>query len=201
VAILVAATLAGFGLFLAWCKTGRVVLPGLSELLAFVFYKPLSLLARKEQNLDRFLIECENLIMRDRFRRVQGLKIIVAPQCLRSAECRAPLDPRVGYRCQRCGRCPLAALSRAAEELGFEFYIVPGDSFVKRIAKERKPDAAIGIACPGELSRTLGVGLRMGVASAGVALLKDGCFMTEVDVAEVVEKMKECGSSGSSAKS
>lgn len=188
------AILLGYTLFILWERTEKIYLPRLSECLAYIFYKPISTLSRKHEHFDRYLIECENRVMQERFRRVRGKKILVAPQCLRAGDCPATLDPKMGYICKDCGRCVIAKLSKEAKKLGFEFYIVPGDSFVKRIAKERKPAGAIGIACTGELSRTLGVGMRMGVASAGVPLLRDGCFMTEVDPDAVLEKMRECGS-------
>jgi hypothetical protein len=53
------------------------------------------------------------------------------------------------------------------------------------------------MACPTDLSQALVVGMRMGVATVGVPLQRDGCFETEVDVELVKEAMRRCGVSSS----
>jgi hypothetical protein len=82
--------------------------------------------------------------------------------------------------------------------MGFRLFIVPGDRFAKRLAERYAVDAAIGVACPAELSMALLAGMKMGVPSAGVPLSRDGCFETDVDTEAVKEAMRRCGSSSKS---
>jgi len=182
-------------------RTGRLRWPRLATFAGGLLYSPLCKLLRlfgkPTQVLDLFLIDAANAAMADAFARAGPVRMIVGPQCMRSADCEAPLHPLEGYRCLRCGRCPFAELGAAAEKMGFRLFIVPGDRFAKRLAERLGADAALGVACPPELSLALIAGKRMGVASAGVPLRVDGCFETDVDVEKVKEAMRRCGSSSS----
>lgn len=179
--------------------TGRLRWPRFCALFGGLLYSPLCKLLRlfdkPTQVLDLFLIDAANAVMAKRFAEAGPSRMLVGPQCLRAGDCEARLDPVKGYLCTRCGRCAFADLSRLAEEMGFRFFIVPGDRFAKRLAERYAVDAAIGVACPAELSLALIAGLKMGVASAGVPLSRDGCFETDVDTELVKEAMRRCGTS------
>ena len=182
-------------------RTGRVGWARFSAFAGGLLYSPLSTLLRlfgkPTQVLDRFVIDAANAVMAPAFARAGPERMVVMPQCMRAGDCKARLHPLEGYQCLRCGRCPLGELSQAAEEHGFRFFIVPGDRFAKRLATRYAVDAAIGVACPDELSSALLAGKHMGVASTGVTLDRDGCFETEVNVERVKEAMRRCGSSSS----
>ncbi len=175
----------------------RVAWPRVACLGGWLLHSPLSaairLAGRQPEVLDLFLIEAANAAMARSFARAGPVRMLAAPQCLRSGECRAPLDPRDGYRCRRCGKCPLGELGLAAEQTGFQFFIVPGDRMVKRLAHRLGAHAAIGVACPAELSGAMLAGMRMGVAAIGVPLACDGCFETSVDIERVKDAMGRCG--------
>lgn len=180
-------------------RTGRLWLPRFAALAGGLLYSPLCKLLRlfgkPTKVLDLFLVDTANALMADAFARAGPSRILVGPQCLRAGECKARLDPQEGYVCVRCGRCAFAELSRTAEDAGFKLFIVPGDRFAVRLARRYAADAALGIACPCELGLALLLGRKMGVASQGVTLSRDGCFETEVDVERVKEVMRRCGSS------
>jgi len=196
--VLVAASLALLAIY-RW--TGRVTCARFSAFAGGLLYSPLSKLLRlfgkPTQVLDRFVIEAANGVMADAFAHAGPSRMLVMPQCMRAGDCKAPLHPLEGYQCLGCGRCPLGELSQAAEEMGFRFFIVPGDRFAKRLAVRFAIDAAIGVACPPELSCALIAGKHMGVAAMGVTLDRDGCFETQVDVERVKEAMRRCGSQSS----
>ena len=199
VAAVAALGVAAVALLRIYRRTGRLGWPRLSVFAASLLYSPLCKLLRlfgkPTQALDLFLIDAANAVMAEAFGRAGPVRLVVGPQCLRAGECRAPLHPVEGYKCLKCGRCPFAEVASAAEEAGFRFFIVPGDRFAKRLAEGLGADAAIGVACPAELSLALVAGLRMGVASRGVPLRRDGCFETDVDVEQVKEAMRQCGAS------
>ncbi len=157
------------------------------------FYSPAKMICRafsiRDTIVDEVLIEIRNAALLDDFRKVKDKKILVGPQCMRHPECKARCDPRIGYICMGCGRCVYARLKKECEKRGYELFIVPGDSFVRKIVNLHRPKAAIGIACFGELNESMH-SLSKNIPVQGVPLLRDGCFKTIVDVKEVTEKMK-----------
>ena len=182
-------------------RTGQVRLPRVSAVVGGLLYSPLSVVLRffgkPTQVLDLFVIDAANAVMARAFAQAGPERMVVMPQCMRAGDCKATLHPADGYQCRRCGKCPLGELSLAAEELGFRFFIVPGDRYAKRLARRFAVDAAIGVACPPELSSALLASMRMGVAAVGVPLARDGCFETDSDTEQVKEAMRRCGSSSS----
>lgn len=195
---LLAATVA---MLVAYRRSGRVLWPRAAVVGGALLYSPLALvlrrLGRDARVLDHFLIEAANRVGAAAFSHAGPRRLLAVPQCLRAGDCRAALDPRLGYRCVRCGRCKLGELAERAEREGFHFCIAPGDGCVKRLARELGIDAAIGVACAAELSGAMLAGLRMGVASRGVPLASDGCFETSADFDRVTEAMAQCGASPS----
>jgi hypothetical protein len=200
-ALAAALVLAAMLLVLLWRyrRTGQVRWPRFGVVAGGLFYSPLCkllrLLGRSTWGLDRYLIAAATAFMAERFAAAGPERILVGPQCMRAGDCTARLDPVDGYRCVQCGRCDFAELSRVAEEMGFRLFIVPGDRFAKRLVERYRADAAVGVACPPELSMALLAGMKMGVPSAGVPLSRDGCFETDVDIEAVKEVMRRCGSS------
>ncbi len=195
-AVVLAATLA---LLAVYRRKRRVAWPRVALLGGWLLHSPLSvalrLLGRHTELLDLFLIDAANAAMARPFGHAGPVRMLAVPQCLRSGDCRAPLHPELGYRCRHCGKCPLGELGLAAERRGFRFFIVPGDRMVKQLAHRLGADAAVGVACPAELSGAMLAGLRMGVAAVGVPLACDGCFETRVDLERVNDAMQRCGTS------
>lgn len=182
-------------------RQGRLPWPRVSAFVGGLLYSPLSVVLRlfgkSTQVLDLFLIDAANAVMANAFATAGPERMIVMPQCMRASGCKAKLHPMDGYICVRCGRCRLGELSKVAEENGFRFFIVPGDRYAKRLLKRFAADAAIGVACPCELSAALLAGLKMGVAAMGVPLGRDGCFETDVDIDQVKDAIRRCGKSPS----
>lgn len=184
-------------------RSGRVMTPKLTLASMKFFYSPLGAIQERlgaPTIVDELLVAAVNQVMASRFKGAGPRRMIFLPQCLRAPGCRARLDSRLGYICDRCGACPIAPISKGADEKGYSVFIVPGDSFVKRIVRNEHPDAVIGVACHEELSMAMLAGMRMRVICAGVMLKKSGCFNTDVDVEKVLNLMdgEEC--SNSSAK-
>jgi uncharacterized protein len=170
-----------------------ILLPWFSLKLMNLFYSPLKgtlkIFKTDEKIVDEALIAFANEYMHTLFHEAKGEKLIFAPQCLRAVECSARLDPGTGYICKECGKCVLGEISKIASNNHYVLFIVPGDSFVKRIVKKLKPASVIGIACFDELSMAMLVGIKMGVPSIGIPLLKSGCFNTLVDLEKIKENM------------
>lgn len=107
-------------------------------------------------------------------------RAIFLPQCLRSISCPADLTPE-GLRCKRCRRCTVGEAMDVLEELGYQVFIVPGSSFIKRMVKKYRPRALIGVGCLAEVKEGLEMADRLDLVGIGVVTLKEGCVETLVD--------------------
>ena len=174
-------------------KTRRILFSGFVILILSFFYAPAKWLCRlfqmKEKIVDEVLIELQNASMLEKFKMIKEHKALIAPQCMRHPNCRARIDPVVGYVCQECGMCDLGTLKREGRKYGYELFIIPGDSFVKKILNTYRPKACLGIACFSELTESM-IATSKHIPVQGLALLVDGCYDTKVDVSEVIEKMR-----------
>ena len=172
-------------------KTKKIIFPKFVLTILYFFYAPtkwiFGIFSMNELLIDEILIEIQNSISLEKFKKQYQRRIILLPQCLRNSQCSARCDPLYGFICVKCGRCDVGAILNDAEKRDFKVFILPGGSFVKKIFKEYKPTSCIGIACPIELSESMQK--TSVIPSQGVYLLNDGCFETKVDVFDVIEKM------------
>ncbi|MHC5036508.1 MAG: DUF116 domain-containing protein [Planctomycetota bacterium] len=118
-------------------------------------------------------------------------RIVFLPQCLRAiGQCEAE-ERAAEYVCQRCGGCKIAEIIDRAESLGYmDVKILKGGSAVGRLLDELKPKGLLGVACSFEGSIGMLECERKGVAVQFIALLRDGCADTDVDLDEVFETME-----------
>jgi hypothetical protein len=82
--------------------------------------------------------------------------MVFMPQCLRNKNCPARLTSE-GIKCVECGQCVISTVKKKAEGLGYKFFIVPGGSFIRRIAREHRPKAIVGVACRPEVKEGLDI--------------------------------------------
>ncbi|MCL2863436.1 MAG: DUF116 domain-containing protein [Methanimicrococcus sp.] len=169
----------------------KILLPKFVLFMLYFFYAPtkwvFNIFSMNDLLIDKILVEIQNAIYLDKFKKQDQRKIVLLPQCLRNSSCHARCDPLYGFICTKCGRCDIGTIMKEAEKRDFTVFVIPGSSFVKKIFREYKPTSCIGIACPIELSESMQK--TSVIPSQGVYLLNDGCFETKVDVCAVVEKM------------
>ncbi|MGP8322019.1 MAG: DUF116 domain-containing protein [Methanosarcinaceae archaeon] len=173
----------------------KIIFPNFILFMLYLFYAPAKWICRvffiKEEIVDEILIEIRNAVMLDRFKHTKERRAVILPQCMRNPKCRARCDPIVGYECNRCGMCDIARIAEAADKYDFKVFVVPGDSFVRKILKSYNPGACLGVACYVELTESMqSVSKFMPVQ--GICLIRDGCYDTKVDVDEVIKKMEIC---------
>lgn len=175
-------------------KKRKIIFPGFVLFMLYLFYSPAKWICRvfriRETLVDDILIDVRNAVMCDDFSHTKEGRIVLLPQCLRHPECKARCDPVHGYECKRCGLCDIAKICEAGDKYNFEVFVIPGGSFVKKIFKECRPRACLGVACYNELAEDMQEVSFVPVQ--GVLLLKDGCFNTEANVEEIIRKMEMC---------
>ncbi|HJJ99145.1 MAG TPA: DUF116 domain-containing protein [Methanocorpusculum sp.] len=134
-----------------------------------------------------FLIRIDNDMNTAAFSAVPVEKrAVFLPQCLRSTKCPARLTPD-GLKCVSCGRCGLESVIPQLEEAGYQTFIIPGSTFVKRMVRKYRPQAMIGVGCIAEVKEGLELGKRIRVITIGVITATDGCVETVMDWEELLE--------------
>ncbi|MCQ1536033.1 DUF116 domain-containing protein [Methanosarcina sp. KYL-1] len=175
-------------------KKHRIIFPSFVLFTLYLFYSPAKLLCRafriRDTLVDDILIDVRNAVMLEDFVHVKDRRVVFLPQCLRHPNCKARCDPVHGYECKRCGLCDIAKVCEAGDMYNFKIFVIPGGSFVKKIFKEYGPKACLGVACYNELSESMQEVSFIPVQ--GVLLLKDGCFNTEANIEEIIQKMELC---------
>lgn len=164
----------------------RLLKPGLTALegLMRALVKGVGL---EDQEMLAFFVKLGNTMNARAFAEVPvDQRAIILPQCLRNAACPADLTPE-GIRCKRCHRCTVGQAMDVLEGLGYRVFIVPGSSFIKRMARKYRPRALIGVGCLAEVKEGLEMADRIGIIGLGVVTLKEGCVETLVDWSSLYE--------------
>lgn len=137
--------------------------------------------------VDQIGVEVRNKVNEKRFKKLTTKdKILVLPHCLRHSDCEANLETS-GLVCTNCNRCVIGVLKDKGEDLGYQVFIIPGSTFLKKIIEENNFKAVLGVACYQDLNLAM---MKLNKFSCqGIPLLRDGCVNTKVDYRAVLEKM------------
>ncbi|MEG3224588.1 MAG: hypothetical protein BME94_03435 [Methanobacteriales archaeon Met13] len=172
-------------------KKDRLMFPKLLLFTIDVFY---GLFKKFSENVgvdakivDQIGVEVRNKVNKKIFNRIEPQdKILVLPHCLRNPECKATLESS-GLVCKDCNRCVIGVLKEKGEAMGYQVFIIPGSTFLKKIVEKNKFKAVLGVACYQDLN--LAMTQLSKFHCQGVPLLRDGCINTKVDSRMVLEKM------------
>ncbi|MGB9937621.1 MAG: DUF116 domain-containing protein [Methanobacterium sp.] len=140
-----------------------------------------------EKIVDQIGVEVRNKVNEKSFKKINDEdKILILPHCLRNPKCEATLNS-TGLHCTDCNRCVIGVLKNKAENKGYKTFIIPGSTFLKKIAKENEFKAVLGVACYQDLNLAM---MKLSKFHCqGVPLLKDGCVCTKVDTRAVFDKI------------
>ena len=118
-------------------------------------------------------------------------RLVLLPQCLRSTkDCKAA-EHSAQYICKRCGACKVTAIAEKAEELGYRgVRMLKGGSAIARLLDELKPGAVLGVACGFEGALGMLECERKETPAQFVALVRDGCADTDVELEAVIELLE-----------
>ena len=177
------------GVFIA--RKNQIKFPRFILYIVDLLYSPFKTIAQflnlDEHLIDDIAIKVRDDVNKEKFRQIPAEKtLIFLPHCLRHKDCPARLQ-KEGLNCTECGLCSIGVIKKKSEPLGYKLYIVPGSSFVKKIVKENKFKAVLGVACHEDLNQMMM--LLSDFCPQGVLLEKTGCFETKVNVKKVFEKI------------
>ncbi|WP_445476182.1 DUF116 domain-containing protein [Methanococcoides methylutens] len=131
------------------------------------------------RKLDKWMVSLKNSAHMSDFAKTKK-RLMFVPHCMRSLDCPA-YATKYGIQCKSCGKCVMDKLKEAANEYGYDLYIVTGSSFVKNILTDHYADGVLVIACDYEINKGMRSLAGTSVVTYGIPMLNDGCYNTMVD--------------------
>ncbi len=124
----------------------------------------------------------KNLTEREKFLKTRK-RALFLPHCSRKymdSRCKAIFDKKTSsYKCMHCSPdCKINKATKLGKEKGYDVYILPGGSCIKKILQSKKYEGIVGVACTEELKLGYKNLSGTGIASQGIPLLKNGCSDT-----------------------
>jgi hypothetical protein len=123
-----------------------------------------------------------NVATRDDFLKTNS-RALLLPHCARKymdCRCKAEFRPDVAsYSCKGCSPdCLVNKATAVAEKKGYDVYVLPGGSGIRKALSSKPYDGIVGVACTEEIK----LGFRLldgtGLKSQAVPLIKNGCSGT-----------------------
>jgi hypothetical protein len=123
-----------------------------------------------------------NVATRDDFLKTNN-RALLLPHCARKymdSRCKADFRPEVAsYSCRGCSPdCLVNKATVMAKSKGYDVYVLPGGSGIRKALTSKPYDGVVGVACTEEIK----LGFRLldgtGLKSQAVPLIKNGCSGT-----------------------
>ncbi len=120
-------------------------------------------------------------------------RALFLPHCSRKfmdSRCKAKFDPEMSsYHCAHCSPdCLINKATKLGEEKGYDVYILPGGSCVRKIINQNKYGGIVGVACCEELKLGQSILSSVNINHQIVPLIKNGCSNTRFSL-ESLEKV------------
>jgi len=142
------------------------------------------------------LLEIERLNIENR-KKFAGVKkkALLLPHCSRKHmdyRCKAKFDAGLSsYFCRACSPdCPVNLATQVAGGSGYDVYILPGGSCLRKLLSKKKYKGIFGVACCEEMKLASTLLAGTGISLVGLSLLKNGCVETKFDVETLKKRLK-----------
>lgn len=131
-------------------------------------------------------INVKNLVNENDFKKAKK-KILLLPHCSRKymdSRCKAKFEPEYSsYFCAGCSKdCLVNKATQLAKKKGYQVFVLPGGSCIKKIARKVECEAVLGVACPEEIKLGSSLLENIGKTYKGVPLTKNGCANTRFNL-------------------
>jgi len=140
---------------------------------------------------DMIDVQLKNLVYREAFLKTKK-RAIFLPHCSRKymdCRCKASFDPKMSsYTCMACSSdCLINKATKMAKKKGYDVYVVPGGSGVRKILEHKSYEAILGVACTEEMKLASKMLEQLKIPGQAVPLTKNGCCGTKFSL-ETLEK-------------
>ena len=97
------------------------------------------------------------------------------------SRCKARFDPGLSsYFCKECSRdCLVNKATKMGKKRGYDVFIVPGGSGIRKIINKHSYEGVVGVACTEELKLGLRIIKHYNIPGQAVPLIKNGCSGTK----------------------
>jgi len=131
-------------------------------------------------------IQMRNIRHRERFLNAKR-KVLLLPHCSRKymdGSCKARFDPNIpSYYCKHCSSdCLIHQAVLLGEKRGYDVYVLPGGSCIKRILQTKRYEAVVGVACGMEIRLAERLLEKIGLPGQAIPLIKNGCANTMFNI-------------------
>ena len=150
-------------------------------------------LEKPAEELNKKIASRKNRAMEKVFSAVPfGERVVFVPHCMRNiSKCKAK-EMGSYYLCAECGACKIGPISKKAKGLGYKgLFVLKGGKAIRNLSRELKPGAIIGVACFFEGVQGIKEGEKNKVPVQFVALTKDGCVDTDVNLEDVYKTLEK----------
>jgi len=135
---------------------------------------------------DLILILINNKRQEHQFKQT-NTRVLFLPHCCRKymdSRCKAIFDTTTAsYRCQHCSAdCQVSQATQLAEKHGYDTFVLPGSSCVKKIFQKKKYEGIVGVACTEEIALATRLLESFSIPVQGIPLLKNGCAGTRFNL-------------------
>ena len=139
-------------------------------------------------------INLKNSYYRESFLKTSKRALFI-PHCCRKfmdARCKADFDlETASYMCNHCSEdCLTNQATKLGKKEGYDVYILPGGSCIRKIIKKNKYEGIVGIACTDELKLAEGILREFDISLQGIPLLKNGCSGTRFNFETLQKTIK-----------
>lgn len=143
------------------------------------------LLGRSTEGIERYFVRRNNDTVKRRAVRVKPSELLlIIPHCIQRWECPNKITSTID-NCERCGRCPVDALSALAEKYDVSIEVATGGGMALRAVAEHKPRVIVAVACEREMLDGIREALPCPVLGVVNERPEGPCKNTVVDPAEV----------------
>jgi hypothetical protein len=121
-------------------------------------------------------------------------RVLFLPHCCRKhmdSHCKAVFDKETAsYKCCHCSPdCQVSQATKLAEKHGYDTFVLPGGSCVKKIFRKKKYEGIVGVACTEEIALATRLLESFAIPIQGVPLLKNGCAGTRFNLQALQQVM------------
>lgn len=139
-------------------------------------------------------INIKNSIDREHFLKTNK-RALFLPHCCRKymdSRCKADFDVNTStYKCNHCSDdCLINKATKLAEKEGYDVYVLPGASCVRKIIHKNAYEGIVGVACTDELKLSMDMLKQFNIPAQGIPLLKNGCSDTQFSFDTLKETVK-----------
>ncbi|MDR2708849.1 MAG: DUF116 domain-containing protein [Elusimicrobiota bacterium] len=146
----------------------------------------------KIENYKKFTQKQNKIFAKSFINTPVGKRVIFMPHCMRNVKVCKAVEHGSYYICACCGGCKIGQIYEMAKSLGYrELFILKGGRAILKIIDEIKPEAVVGAACFFEGKEAFVLLKDKKIAVQFVALSRDGCADTDINIEDVKEILKQ----------